>query len=319
MALPRVATVGYGFLGKWHAQKAQALSALCDFRAIVERHPPAQEAARAAHPGVKVVGELSEVIDDIDAAVVVTPTSLHHAVVQSLLLAGKHVFCEKPLCSTAAQARELEKTAADKGLLLQVGHSERCHAAWERLRPLFLATRGPFDLRIDRFAPFKGRATDVDVVQDLMIHDIDLMLWLFGRRPLEVRALRHKIRTRVWDHVTAQFTLEGGAQAILTMGRNHTHEVRALEVMGATGLVRVDLMANKILEAPAGEVSPGVFVKEETYAKRDHLLIEQEAFYRSIATGAPLMVTPAEGRRAVELVEAVLEAAASGRAVPLRA
>jgi len=309
---PRAAVIGYGFLGKWHAQKAQSLGMLA---AIVEKFPANQEAARAAHPGVEVVAELAEVIPRIDAGIVVTPTSLHFEVAKTLLEAGKHVFCEKPLCSTATQARELEALAKSRGRILQAGHSERCHEAWDKLRPQFLALKGPLTVRIDRYAAFKGRATDVDVVQDLMIHDIDLMLWLFGRRTLAVRAWGHKIRTQVWDHVTAQFTLEGGAQATLTMGRNHVHEVRAVEVFHDSGLVRVDLFANKIQTAPSADLSGGAFTSDETYQKRDHLLIEQEAFLRAITENAPVMVTGTDGRVAVELVEAVLRALDSGDAV----
>jgi predicted dehydrogenase len=311
----RTATIGYGFLGKWHAQKAAALNTLCELKGIVEKFPNAQETARTNHPGVPVVSDWREV--EIDAAVVVTPTSFHYAVAKDLLNAGKHVFCEKPLCSTASEARELEALAQQKNLVLQVGHSERCHEAWEKLRPGFLNLKGGLTLKIDRFAPFKGRATDVDVVQDLMIHDIDLMLWLFGRKPLSVRAWGHKIRTQHWDHVTAQFTLADGMEATLTMGRNSVHEVRALEVFHATGSTRVDLFANKIQTAPSGEVSPGVYTSEETYAKRDHLLIEQEAFYRSIAEKKPAMVTATEGRVAVELVEAVLQSLQTGQSVSL--
>lgn len=310
----RTAVVGYGFLGKWHAQKAATI-ANCDFRYIVENFPAGQTAAKTAHPAVEVTGDLRSVIPEIDAAIVVTPTSLHYEIAKDLLEAGKHVFCEKPLCSTAEQAKELAALASAQKVVLQVGHSERCHEAWEKLRPQFLKMSGPLSIRLDRYAAFKGRATDVDVVQDLMIHDIDLMLWLFGRRVLEVRAWGHKIRTKVWDHVTAQFTLEGGAQATLTMGRNHVHEVRALEVFHETGLTRVDLFANKIQSAPSKDVAPGVFTQEETYNKRDHLLIEQESFYHSILQGTPAMVTAAEGVRAVELVEDVLKALETGRPV----
>lgn len=310
----RTAVVGFGFLGKWHAQKAATIAS-CDFKYIVENFPAGQTAAKASHPTIEVTGDLRSVIPEIDAAIIVTPTSLHHEIAKTFLEAGKHVFCEKPLCSTAEQAKELASIAHANKVVLQVGHSERCHEAWEKLRPEFLIMKGPLSIRLDRYAAFKGRATDVDVVQDLMIHDIDLMLWLFGRSVLEVRAWGHKIRTKVWDHVTAQFTLEGGAQAILTMGRNHVHEVRALEVFHESGLTRVDLFANKIQTAPAQDIVPGIFTKEESYNKRDHLLIEQEAFYNSILQNKPAMVTAAEGVKAVELVEDVLKALESGRPV----
>lgn len=311
----RVATIGYGFLGKWHAQKAAALNEFCDLIAIVEKFPAAQAAAAAAHPGTKIVESWQSIADSIDAAVIVTPTSLHFSVAKELLEAGKHVFCEKPLCSTSDEARILEKMAKDKNLVLQVGHSERCHAAWNELKLKDL--KGPLHLRIDRYAPFKGRATDVDVVQDLMIHDIDLMLWLFGRQVKSVSAHGFKIRTQHWDHVTAHFELEDGMQATITSGRNHVHEIRALEVFHNSGVMRVDLFANKIQNAPAGEISPGVFTAEHSYEKRDHLLIEQAAFYRSILKGEKVFVSATEGRVAIECVEAVLKSLATHSSVSL--
>lgn len=313
----RVATIGYGFLGKWHAQKAAALTDLCDLVAIVEKFPANRDAARAAHPQTRVVETWQEVGAAIDAAVIVTPTSLHYAVARELLLAGKHVFCEKPLCSTSAEARELAELATARGLVLQVGHSERCHQAWEQLALRDLA--GPVHLRIDRYAPFKGRATDVDVVQDLMIHDIDLMLYLFGRRVLSVSAQGFKIRTAHWDHVVATFELADGMRATITSGRNSTSEVRALEVTHASGAYRVDLFQNKIQRAPPTEVSPGVFTSEASYEKRDHLLLEQRAFYRSIGAGEKVFVTGAEGVTAIVCLEAVLTALAENRPVSLHA
>ncbi len=316
MAPVRVITIGYGFLGKWHAQKAHALVELCRPVAIVEPFAAGQAAARAAHPDTPVLADWREA-NEFDAAVIVTPTSLHYQVAKDLLHAGKHVFCEKPLCSTVGEAQELADLAEKKKLILQVGHSERCHQAWERLALKSLP--GPLQLRIDRYAPFKGRATDVDVVQDLMIHDIDLMLWLFGRRLKSVSAQGFKIRTSNWDHVTATFELEGGMLATITAGRNHVHEVRALEVLHASGATRVDLFANKLQFAPAGEVSSGVFVREESYEKRDHLLIEQRAFYQSILHGQAVMVSGAEGVAAVAAVEAVLRSLASASKVEFRA
>jgi predicted dehydrogenase len=313
----RVATIGYGFLGRWHAQKAAALNELCDLVAIVEKFPAAQAAARTAHPTTQVVESWQTIADSIDAAVIVTPTSLHFSVAKELLEAGKHVFCEKPLCSTSSEARILEKMAKDKNLILQVGHSERCHTAWSELKLKEL--EGPIHLRIDRYAPFKGRATDVDVVQDLMIHDIDLMLWLFGRQVQSVSATGFKIRTQHWDHVAAHFKLSEGMEATITSGRNHVHEIRALEVFHNSGVTRVDLFANKIQTAPAGEISPGVFTAESSYEKRDHLLIEQAAFYRSIMQGEKIFVTATEGRVAVECVEAVLKSLATNSSVSLHA
>lgn len=307
--------IGYGFLGRWHAQKAAALNELCELKAIIETFPEAIKRAKDVHPHVPVLSDWKAIKDEFDTAIVVTPTSLHYEVCHELLTAGKNVFCEKPLCSTSDEAKKLDALALKNSLTLQVGHSERCHGAWESLRSKFLDMNGALSLKIDRYASFKGRATDVDVVQDLMIHDIDLMLWLFGRKVKSIEAIGHKIRTQHWDHVTAIFYLENGMKAFITSGRNHVEEVRALEVMHSTGAVKVDLFHNKIHVAPNSEISPNVFTHTSNYEKRDHLLIEQDSFYQSILNHKPVLVSGAEGVRAVELVEKVLIALDSGKSV----
>lgn len=303
----KVAIIGHGHLGKWHTQKAQALET-CELIAIVE--PFNQEQIKEMYPSVNVVSKIDEVMDEIEAVVIVTPTSTHFELVQQCLKAGKHVFCEKPLCSTYEQAQSLEPLI--KKSKLQVGHSERCHQAWDEVAPKIKEIKGPRTFKINRFAPFKGRATDVDVVQDLMIHDIDLMLFLLGAQPQAVRSIGHKIRTDKWDHVTSHFFFENGDQAIITSGRNHTKEVRELEVMSADGCIHVDLFANKISFGTSTQFDDESFVKTHDYEKRDHLFIEQEQFYHSILNDVPEMVTYDDGKKAVYFVSKVLESLESG-------
>ncbi len=306
MSKIRVAVLGYGHLGKWHCQKAAAHSDVAEFVAIVEKFPAAQAAAKAAHPSVRIVSDLSEVIDQIDAAVIVTPTSTHFELVSFLLNHNKHVFCEKPLCSNDAEALKLRDLAASKEVVIQVGHSERFHQAWESLRASLQALPTPFTVKINRVAPFKGRATDVDVVQDLAIHDLDLLLYLFKQRPKTITARGFKIRTSKWDHASITLSLEEDCEATVTVGRNATKEVRDLEVVSKAGTLTVDLFANKILTASAGTFEDGSFVREETYPKRDHLLIEHEHFYRSIRERRPGVVTHRDGFNAVHLVDCAL-------------
>jgi predicted dehydrogenase len=303
----RVAVLGYGHLGKWHCQKVAAHADVAEFVAIVEKFPAGQAAAKAAHPEVRVVADVSEVIGDIDAAVVVTPTSTHFELVSDLLNHGKHVFCEKPVCSNDTEAAGLRSLAASVDVVVQVGHSERFHEAWESLRETFRALPTPFTVRINRVAPFKGRATDVDVVQDLAIHDLDLLLYLFRQRPKTVTAHGYKIRTANWDHASIVVSLEENCEAIVTVGRNATREVRELEVVSKAGTVTVDLFANKILTAPAGVFEDGTFVREAAYPKRDHLLLEHGHFYRSIREKNPAVVTALDGFNAVHLVDCALK------------
>lgn len=313
----RVAVIGYGHLGKWHAQKVEAHKESADFIAIVESYEKNQLAAKENHPGVRIVADVSEVLSEIDAAFVVTPTSTHAELVSLLLKNGKHVFCEKPLCSHDKEAAQLKALASDMKVVLQVGHSERFHEAWEKLRSTFQNLKAPYHIRINRAAPFKGRATDVDVVQDLAIHDLDLLMHLFPERPVSIRAQGHKIRTQNWDHAQIQVKMEKGCEAHIVVGRNHTHELRDLEVVSVDGMVHVDLFQNKISIAPKGSHEDGSFVRTEPYSKRDHLLLEHGHFYRSILEGKEAIVGLRDGLSAVHLVDRTLEALRTGAEVPV--
>jgi predicted dehydrogenase len=318
MAKVRVAVLGYGHLGKWHCQKVAAHADVAEFVAIVEKFPQGQEAARANHPGVKVVSDIKDVINDIDAAFVVTPTSTHFELVKYLLENNKNVFCEKPLCSNDEEGRKIAEIARSKNLVLQVGHSERFHEAWEKLRGEFQALKPPFTIRINRVAAFKGRATDVDVVQDLAIHDLDLLMYLFKQRPLKIQATGLKIRTQKWDHANIHVTMEEGVEAFIVVGRNHVKELRDLEVISKDGMIFVDLFANKISHAPAGQIEDGTFVREESYNKRDHLLLEHKHFYDSILNKKPAIIGLKDGLAAVHLVDSTLVSMEKGTSVDVK-
>lgn len=307
----RVAVLGYGHLGKWHCQKVSAHSDQVEFVAIVEKVSSAQELAKANHPNVRIVANVEEIISDIDAAFVVTPTSTHFSLVKLLLDNNKHVFCEKPLCSNDEEAQALLKVAQDKNVVLQVGHSERFHEAWEKLRDRFQNLRPPFTVKINRSAPFKGRATDVDVVQDLAIHDLDLVLHLFKQKPKSVMAHGFKIRTTNWDHANIDLFLEEGCRVMITVGRNCVKETRELEVISQDGMILVDLFTNRILEATSSKFEDDTFVKEESYPKRDHLLLEHGHFYQSILNNQPAVIGLKDGMNAVHLVDSTLKAMAS--------
>jgi len=301
----KVAVLGYGHLGKWHCQKVDSCSE-SELFAIVEPFESGQEAAAKNHPNAKIVSHIEEVINDIDAGIIVTPTSTHFELTRYLLDRNKHVFCEKPLCSNMEEVSEL-LPLLKKDKVFQVGHSERCHKAWEELSPYFEKIKGPFTLDLNRVAAFKGRATDVDVVQDLMIHDLDLVLFLFGKKPKSVQSFGHKIRTDKWDHVTAILEFEDGSMAKVTSGRNHVKEIRSLEVMSAEGAIYVDLFENTYALGTNSVFNNGEFVKKESYEKRDHLLIEHENFYKSILGLETAMVNFHDGANIVNLIDKVLE------------
>lgn len=310
-----VVVVGYGHLGKWHAQKAAAIDN-SNLVGIVEAFEPNQELARETHPNVTIFSSIEETLDIADAYVLVTPTSTHFELTQKLLKNNKHIFCEKPLCETYQQVLDLEADLkTDK--VLQVGHSERCHQAWEGLKTQFNAIKTPLTVKIERVAAFKGRATDVDVVQDLMIHDLDLALFLFNKEVKSVKAWGHKIRTPKYDQVNALLTMKDGSEILITSGRNHVHEVRALEVTSDKGCYYVDLFRNQIHHATNTKFDNDEFVKVSDYEKRDHLLIEQQAFYDSILNNTKPMVDYTDGKNAIKLIELVLQSLNTGEVIEL--
>ena len=312
----RVAVIGYGHLGKWHCQKAESFPEFSELKYIVEKFPAGQAAAKLAHPKAIVVDDISKCINDIDAGFVVTPTSFHFEIVEYLLKNKKHVFCEKPVTETTAQALKLQELLAAHPVVLQVGHSERFHQAWERKNKYKHFFEAPAHITLKRVAPFKGRATDVDVVQDLMIHDLDLLVYLFGEAPTSVEAMGFKMRTTHYDYVTANFKFKSGNRATITVGRNQTKEVRELEISNTAGTLLVDLMRNEIQEALGNNAGPE-FVQLDSYEKRDHLFLEHQSFYDSITNKKAPIISLADGLVAVKLIDQVLESARSGKEVML--
>lgn len=305
MSKIKVAVLGYGHLGKWHCQKADGLEQ-SELVAIVEPFEANAKVAKENHPNAKVVADIKDVMDEIDAAVIVTPTSTHFELTKQLLENNKHVFCEKPLCSTFEEVQNL-KPLLREGKILQVGHSERCHKAWEILKDEFSKINSAFSVDLNRYASFKGRATDVDVVQDLMIHDLDLVMFLFNKKPTRLKAYGHKIRTGKWDHATCILEYADGSHARITSGRNSVKEVRALDIMHDGGCINIDLFANTYGIATASQFEDGSYVKEQEYEKRDHLLIEHNNFYNAINGKEKEMVTFQDGADIVYLIDKVIE------------
>lgn len=306
------ALIGYGHLGRWHAQKVEAL-AESELVAIVEQFPAGQKRAKEAHPSTQIVSSIHDLSSEVEAVIIATPTSIHYELCEAAIKRDLHIFCEKPITDKLTDALKIREQVKNKSLVFQAGHSERCHQAWERKNE-FIAYLAPgAHLRLDRYAPFKGRATDVDVVNDLMIHDLDLLCFLLGSMPARVKAQGFKQRTRHYDHAIAELEWSNGTRATITVGRGHVHEVRALEASSSAGLLRVDLMHNKIQIAKGN----GDSVQEVDYPKRDHLLIEQQAFYRAIRGERETMVTLDDGIVAVRLVDAVLRSLDSEKVVEL--
>lgn len=314
MSKVRVALIGYGHLGKWHAQKAQALES-SELVAIVDPSEKSRELARESFPDTRILGDLNEVIDEIDAGIVVTPTSYHFAVAKQLLENNKHVFCEKPVTATMEQAQELVALAKDKDIVFQVGHSERCHQFWEQISDYREIVDHASLVTVVRNSPFKGRAADVGVVEDLMIHDIDLVRMFCGD-PQTVQAVGAKVITDKWDHAKAVLKYPN-KMVTIENSRNDVKVERSIQFTGPKGILRVDLFELKAYVSNKFEDGKEQEIKEISYERRDHLLIEQEKFYDSILNGSDIFVSLDDGIKALRLVDLVNKALDSGEELSL--
>jgi predicted dehydrogenase len=299
--LIRVCVVGYGYLGKWHCEKVlqSSLARLCF---IVEPFPSAALKAKERFPDVEVVSTIAETVEKVDAYLIITPTSTHFQVLTSLLPYRPHIFCEKPLFDTFKDYTSLESESQyglSKDQVFQVGHSERFHQAWPILKKTFFfsqAVEEACSIHFERVSPFKGRASDVDVISDLMIHDLDLLFFLFQKKPIKIEACGYKVVSSFWDHVEAILTCADGSHVTIVASRVHVEEKRELIVTSSHGQWKMDLLQ---------QVAKGFFPSREeegernyqaNFMKQDHLFLEQEQFFLSITKKRPSVVTFEEAK-----------------------
>ena len=302
----RAAVIGTGYLGRFHAQKYAALPDV-ELAFVVDTNSRRAE-EMGAELGVPHTTDFKELVGKIDLASVVTPTCFHHEVSLPLLEAGIHLLVEKPITATEEEAHALLTAAEKSKVVLQVGHLERFNPAVQVLRreidrPLFVEAH--------RLSKFNGRATDVDVVLDLMIHDLDILLSLVNSPLKEVRATGVPIMTPNVDLANARLSFEDGCTANLTASRMSFKDMRKFRVFHSGGYIAADCAEkeNLIFRKPAG---PGVMPVPEavSHGQVDNLLEEIKSFLTAIRGEGPVAVTGEEGLGALRLATLINEAIA---------
>lgn len=296
----RVGVLGVGHFGRFHALKLAARGCL----AGVQDADPARAATVAAEAGAPAL-DRAALIAASDAVIVAVPTRFHHDAAQAVLAAGRHLFVEKPLAGTMAEAEAIAAAAARRSLVLQVGHIERYSAAIRTLRASGAQSGPGVAYEATRVAPFRPRSLDVSVVLDLMIHDLDLVLSLAGA-PLEaVAASGARVMSDHPDYAVAQLRFADGARAVVTASRISVALERRLRVLGPGGETRVDFLGRS-LEAvrPGGAepvaTMPGWGIDRATWVEHDSLEAEQAAFLASIEAGAPVEADASVALRALD-------------------
>ena len=307
----RTAVIGVGYLGRFHAQKYAALEnstlvGVCDPQANARD-------AVAAELKVAAFGDYRELLGKVDAVSIVTPTPLHFDVAKAFLQNGASVLVEKPMTVTVAEGEALVRIARDAKRILQVGHLERFNAAVQAVQPTLTVPRF---IESARLAPFKHRGTDVDVVLDLMIHDIDLILSIVRSPVVAVDAIGSSVFSKEIDIANARLRFANGCVANATASRVSLKTERKLRLFQDDAYISVDLQ-QKILTVIRKGVGvgtdgmPQVAIDENTYEQGDALKSEIEAFLQAVATGEPPPVTGEDGLLALRTAVSITEQVAS--------
>lgn len=309
--------VGVGYLGRFHAQKYAALPT-CELVGVADPQAKARDAV-AAELGVPGFADHRALVGKVDAVSVVTTTPLHFEIAAAFLQAGAHVLVEKPMTATLGEARELIDLAAARGRVLQVGHLERFNAAILAAEPYL---RAPRFLECHRLAPFRERGTDVNVVLDLMIHDIDIVQSIVRSPLASVDAVGTPVFSNEIDIANARLRFENGCVANTTASRVSLKTERKLRIFQDDAYFSIDLQ-QKILtvirkrppDAPPGPLP--VIIEEQNLEQGDALKAEIESFLGCIRDGTLPVVGGEDGLRALEtalrITEQVRASAAMGR------
>ncbi|MCC6245731.1 MAG: Gfo/Idh/MocA family oxidoreductase [Gemmatimonadaceae bacterium] len=305
---PRIGVVGAGGLGVHHVRILRDLGG-DRFSGFVDENP-SRAAQVAAQHGVRAFASLDEMLADVDAVSVVVPTTAHFAVASAALRAGKHVFIEKPFTVTLEEADGLIALAASAGVVLQVGHVERFNRAVRAAMPF---VDGPRFIESDRLAPFNPRGSDVAVVLDLMIHDLDLVHTLVGAPVVDVQAMGIPVLTPQLDIANARLTFANGAVANITASRVSRERVRKLRIFQNSGYLSLDLATgtgeyfrlrpdfdpHQLARAPRALED---FVERVALDAPDGepLVLELTQFLGAVMGTHPIAVTGAAGRDALD-------------------
>jgi predicted dehydrogenase len=311
--LIRTAVIGVGYLGRFHAQKYASLPN-CRLLGIADPSEVARS-AMAAELKVAAYADYRDLLGSVDAVSIVTPTPTHYEVAQAFLEAGASVLLEKPMTVTVAEGQSLIEIARKAGRILQVGHLERFNAAVRAVQPTLSIPRF---IESARLAPFKYRGTDVDVVLDLMIHDIDLILSIVRAPVVAVDAIGTSVFSNEVDIANARLRFANGCVANATASRVSLKTERKLRLFQDDAYISVDLQ-QKILtviregNGVGADGMPQVAIDENTYEQGDALKEEIQAFLEAVATGRPPPVTGEDGLAALRTAVTIAEQVASSR------
>ncbi len=304
----RVGVVGTGALGSHHARVFAGLPEV-KLVSVFDLDPVKAKSVGDSF-GAEAAASLAELIDRVDAAVVAVPTVAHAEVATKLVRAGRHVLVEKPITSTLEDAEALVALAAEKRVVLQVGHVERFNPAAEALQRIGT----PRFVEVHRLSPFPNRSLDIDVILDLMIHDLDLLLALDKSKAVQIDAVGVPVLTDRVDIANVRIRFESGLIANLTASRVSAEKIRKFRVFGSRLYASCDFITRKaqvaklvIGESGAPEIRMEVIGSGTTDPESEPLRRQAKAFVGACAGGHAPVVSGADGLAVLRMAKEILD------------
>lgn len=295
----KTAVIGVGYLGKFHAEKYSYLPN-SELVAVCDTNSQQCHEIAASH-GVPAIHDYRELFGKVDAVSIAVPTTLHYPLAKACLENKIHVLLEKPITNTVAEAEELITIAKKNNLILQVGHLERFNCTLQSLKPIL---KTPRFIESYRLAPFRTRGTDVNVVLDLMIHDIDIIQDMVNSNIKRIAANGATVLSNQTDIANARIEFQNGCVANVTASRVSAKIVRKLRIFQHDAYISLDLHNKKldIQRKGESEIFPGVaelIHEEQAYEAGDALRDEIVSFLDCITHQKSPIVSGEDGKKAL--------------------
>lgn len=303
----RVGVVGVGYFGQFHAEKYSKMEGV-ELVGVVDI-----DSARAKDIAKRYQTQAFlhhvDLFNKVQVVSIAVPTPSHHPVTKDFFLHGIDVLLEKPIAGTLEEADELIGLAESKGLILQVGHLERFNGALFALEGM---VQNPLFIESHRLGPFSGRETDVNVVLDLMVHDIDIILNLVNSKVKQFQAIGIPILTHSFDVANARIEFENGCTANLTASRVSKEKTRKTRIFQPDGTLSIDYLSQKAsfskkVVHPAKGKNPEMITSEISVKKVDLLEAEIQSFLQSVRNRKNARVSGRDGKRALEVALQIIQ------------
>ena len=296
----KVGVIGVGYLGRFHAQKYAAMEHVELIGVADASGDRAQEIA--AEVGTQGYSDYRELLPKVDAVSIAVPTSLHHEVARACLEAKVDVMLEKPITTTLEEADDLIRLAKENKCLLQVGHLERFNPAVIATKPMLTH---PLFIEAHRIAVFKDRGTDVDVVLDLMIHDIDIVFSIVNSPLKSIVTAGSPVVTKHTDIANARLIFENGCTANITVSRISMENMRRMRIFQPGQYLSVDFGKKEVMSVRLKQGAPGMTpipqIEKAGFQDQDALELELRDFIDHVSDRSLPMVTGEQGRRALDV------------------